>query len=57
LRVNRARKKAQDVENNKGKSTAELLSQMYADADEDGKASLASAWEAGRAKREGRVKA
>ena len=33
---------------------AELLSKMYAEADEEGKASLAQAWEAGRAKREGR---
>ena len=38
---------------NKGKSTQELLAEMYADADEDGKASLAAAWEAGRSKREG----
>mgnify|MGYP006091010479 CR=1 FL=1 len=31
---------------------AQLLSEMYADADEGGKASLAAAWEAGRSKRE-----
>ena len=53
--VQQARKKAQDLENNKGKSTAELLGQMYANADEEGKASLAAAWEAGRAKREQRA--
>lgn len=47
-------KKAQNLENNKGKSTAELLSEMYANADEEGKASLAAAWESGRSKREGR---
>ena len=50
-----AAKKAQDLENNKGKSTQELLSKMYADADDEGKASLAAAWESGRAKREGRA--
>jgi len=38
---------------NKGKSTAQLLSEMYRDADEEGKEKLAQAWEAGRAKREG----
>jgi len=37
-----------------GKSTAELLKQMYADADEDGKVSLSKAWEEGREKREGK---
>jgi len=47
-----ARHKAEKMEGNKGKSTAELLSEMYADADEGGKASLAAAWEAGRSKRE-----
>ena len=39
-----------------GKSTAELLKQMYAEADEDGKASLSKAWEEGREKREGKKK-
>ena len=53
--VLQARQKAQSVEQNKGKSTAELLSKMYAEADDEGKASLAAAWEAGRAKREGRA--
>ena len=53
--VKAAAKKAQDLENNKGKSTQELLSKMYADADDEGKASLAAAWESGRAKREGRA--
>lgn len=52
--VQKAKKKAQDLEQNKGKSTAELLSNMYAEADEEGKASLAAAWESGRSKREGR---
>ena len=37
-----------------GKSTAELLQQMYAEADEDGKAALSKAWEDGREKRESR---
>ena len=50
----KARKKEQEIEQNKGKSTQELLSKMYADADEEGKASLAAAWESGREKREGR---
>ena len=31
--------------------------QMYADADEEGKASLSKAWEEGRSKREGRKEA
>ena len=50
--VQQAKKKAKDLEDNKGKSTAELLGQMYANADEEGKASLTAAWEAGRSKRE-----
>ena len=33
---------------------AELLSKMYAEADEEGKASLSQAWETGRKKREGK---
>ena len=33
-------------------TSAELLSQMYANADEDGRASLSKAWETGRAKLE-----
>jgi calcyclin binding protein len=49
-----AKRKEDKLEANKGKSTQQLLSEMYADADEDGKASLAAAWEAGRSKREGR---
>ena len=53
--VQKAKRKAADLEENKGKSTQELLSKMYAEADEEGKASLAAAWEAGRAKREGRA--
>lgn len=36
-----------------GKSTAELLKQMYAEADEVGKVALSKAWEEGREKREG----
>ena len=48
------KKKDQELQENKGKSTQELLSKMYAEADEAGKASLAAAWEAGREKREGR---
>ena len=32
-----------------------VLAKMYAEADEEGKAYLAAAWEAGRAKREGRA--
>ena len=52
--IKKARKKEADLEANKGKSTQELLAKMYDEADEDGKASLAAAWEAGRAKREGR---
>ena len=36
-----------------GKSTAELLQEMYADADEEGKLALSKAWESGRDKREG----
>ena len=51
----RARAKEQELERNKGKSTQELLSKMYAEADEEGKASLAKAYETGRAKREGRA--
>ena len=35
-----------------GKSTGELLQQMYAEADEEGKLALSQAWEAGREKRE-----
>lgn len=50
----KARKKEQDLQENKGKSTQELLSKMYAEADEEGKVSLSQAWEAGRAKREAR---
>ena len=38
------------------KSTAELLQQMYAEADEDGKLALSKAWEDGREKREGAKK-
>jgi len=57
---NSAAKKAKEhqekVEANKGKSTAELLSQMYAEADEDGKAALSKAWEEGREKREAKKK-
>lgn len=52
--IQKARRKAEEVEQNKGKSTSELLSKMYADADEEGKKSLEEAWEAGRSKREGR---
>ena len=48
-----AKRKEEKLAANKGKSTQELLAEMYADADEDGKASLAAAWEAGRSKREG----
>lgn len=36
----------------KGKSAAQLLSEMYRDADDEGKAKLEQAWEAGRSKRE-----
>ena len=53
--IQKARRKAQEVEQNKDKSTSELLSKMYAEADEEGKRSLEEAWEAGRAKREGRT--
>ena len=49
-----AKRKEEKLAANKGKSTQELLAEMYADADEDGKASLAAAWEAGRSKREGK---
>ena len=52
-----AKKKAKQEEKvkaNEGKSTAQLLSEMYADADEEGKESLAKAFEEGRAKREAR---
>ena len=52
-----AKKKAKQeekVQANEGKSTAQLLSEMYADADEEGKESLAKAFEEGRAKREAR---
>lgn len=35
-----------------GKSTGELLKQMYAEADEEGKLALSEAWESGREKRE-----
>ena len=52
--VQKAKRKEADLEANKGKSTQELLSKMYAEADEEGKASLAAAWEAGRGKREGK---
>ena len=48
----KAKRREQELAENKGKSTQELLSKMYADADEAGKASLAQAWETGRAKRE-----
>ena len=37
---------------NQGKSTNELLQQLYAEADEEGKAALSKAWEDGREKRE-----
>lgn len=37
---------------NQGKSTAQLLSEIYGEADEDAKKKLESAWETGRAKRE-----
>ena len=51
-----ARKKQKEkderAEKNKGKSTAELLAQMFADADDDGKAAISRAWENGREKRE-----
>jgi len=50
----KAREKEQRLESNKSKSTAELLQEMYRDADEDGKASLSKAWEEGRSKRETR---
>lgn len=53
--VQKAKKKEADLAENQGKSTQELLAKMYAEADEEGKASLAAAWEAGRAKREGRA--
>jgi len=46
------REKEARLEENKHKSTAELLSQMYSEADEDGKAALSKAWEDGREKRE-----
>ena len=49
-----ARRRDQDLESNKGKSTQELLAKMYAEADEAGKASLSKAWEEGRSKREAR---
>mmetsp|Transcript_21392 Transcript_21392/g.45957 ORF Transcript_21392/g.45957 Transcript_21392/m.45957 type:complete len:240 (-) Transcript_21392:318-1037(-) len=44
--------KARRSEQNQGKSTMELLHELYADADEDGKVALSKAWEDGRAKRE-----
>ena len=47
-------KQEEKVKANEGKSTAQLLSEMYADADEEGKESLAKAFEEGRAKREAR---
>ena len=37
---------------NAGKSTAQLLSELYGEADDDAKKKLESAWEAGRARRE-----
>ena len=53
--VLKAKREAAEAEQNKGKSTGELLSKMYANADEEGKKSLEEAWEAGRSKREGRA--
>jgi len=50
----KAREKESRLESNKSKSTAELLHEMYRDADEDGKASLSKAWEEGRSKRDTR---
>ena len=50
----KAREHEARLEQNKDKSTAELLAEMYADADEEGKAGLAKAWEDGREAREGR---
>ncbi len=49
-----AARKARRQRENEGKTTAELIQEMYVDADEEGKEGLAKAWEAGRAKREGR---
>ena len=45
-------RKADKAKANQGKSTAQLLSELYGEADEDAKKKLESAWEAGRAKRE-----
>ena len=50
-----AKKKEEKLRTNKEKSTRELLSEMYANADEAGKESLAKAWDSGRGKREGKL--
>lgn len=48
----RRREREERSKSNEGKSTAELLRDMYAEADDEDRAKLAHAWEVGRAKRE-----
>lgn len=45
-------RKAEQAKHNEGKSTAQLLSEMYRDADDTTKKKLEEAWEKGRTKRE-----
>ncbi|KAJ1624116.1 hypothetical protein T492DRAFT_882400, partial [Pavlovales sp. CCMP2436] len=45
--------KEEKARTNQGKSTGQLLSEMYGQADDDAKKKLEEAWERGREKREG----
>lgn len=47
-------RKQDKAASNQGKSTAQLLSELYGDADEEAKKKLEEAWEKGREKREAR---
>lgn len=50
-------RKEEKAKANQGKSTAQLLSELYGDADDDAKKKLEEAWEKGRAEREKKSKA
>jgi hypothetical protein len=45
-------RKEEALQANKSKSTAQMLTELYKDADDDAKKKLEEAWEIGRAKRE-----
>ncbi|KAG8464673.1 hypothetical protein KFE25_010041 [Diacronema lutheri] len=47
-------RKEEKAKASQGKSTAQLLSELYGEADDDAKKKLEEAWEKGRQKREGR---